>query len=113
MAVTSPWLLRRPAQSGGRAQPRAWLWRTLMAALGQQNTPASLPKVNTYETFEDLIAGRESDIFGYLWRLTGDEQAAYDLCQETFLRAWQQFGKIQHYDQPGAWLFRVATNLAL
>lgn len=113
MAVTSPWLLRRPAQSRGRAQPRAWLWGTLMAALGQQDTPTSLPKGNTYETFEDLIAGRESDIFGYLWRLTGDEQAAYDLCQETFLRAWQQFGKIQHYDQPGAWLFRVATNLAL
>jgi RNA polymerase sigma-70 factor (ECF subfamily) len=66
-----------------------------------------------YETFEDFIAGRESDVFGYLWRLTGDEQTAYDLCQETFLRAWQQFEKIRHYEQPGAWLFRVATNLAL
>ena len=72
-----------------------------------------MPKAGAYETFEDLIAGREPDVFGYLWRLTGDEQAAYDLCQETFLRAWQQFSKIRHYEQPGAWLFRVATNLAL
>jgi len=66
-----------------------------------------------YNTFEEFIAGREAEIFGYLWRMTGDEQTAYDLCQETLLRAWRQFDKIRHYEQPGAWLFRVATNLAL
>jgi RNA polymerase sigma-70 factor (ECF subfamily) len=45
--------------------------------------------------------------------MTGDEQAAYDLSQETFVRAWQHFDRIASYDRPGAWLFRVATNLAL
>src|SRR5262249_44483091 len=30
-------------------------------------------------------------VVGYLWRITGDEQAACDLTQETFLRAWQRF----------------------
>jgi RNA polymerase sigma-70 factor (ECF subfamily) len=63
--------------------------------------------------FESLMRGREREIFGYLWRLTGDEQTAYDLCQETFLRAWQHFAKVSRYEQPGAWLFRVATNLAI
>ncbi|HEU5349456.1 MAG TPA: sigma-70 family RNA polymerase sigma factor [Ktedonobacterales bacterium] len=111
MAVTAPWPLGHPAQS--RPRRLVWRWRALMPALRKQDTPASVSKRNTYETFEDLLAGRETDIFGYLWRLTGDEQTAYDLCQETFLRAWQQFGKIRHYEQPGAWLFRVATNLAL
>ena len=115
MAITSPW---QPAQRRTRSQWRpvwrlAWLWRALMLALRKQDTPASAPVHSAYETFEDFIGGRESDVFGYLWRLTGDEQTAYDLCQETFLRAWQQFEKIRHYEQPGAWLFRVATNLAL
>ena len=45
--------------------------------------------------------------------MTGDRQSASDLCQETFLRAWQRFGAIRAYDRPDAWLFRVATNLAL
>jgi RNA polymerase sigma-70 factor (ECF subfamily) len=45
--------------------------------------------------------------------VTGDEQAACDLSQETFLRAWQHVAKVSAYDQPRAWLFRIATNLAL
>jgi RNA polymerase sigma-70 factor (ECF subfamily) len=45
--------------------------------------------------------------------MTGLVESAYDLSQETFLRAWQQFGKISRYSQPRAWLFRVATNLAI
>jgi len=115
MAITSPWQsIGRPARSRRRAAWRlAWLWRALALALRKQDTPRPVPAHGAYETFEDFIAGRESDVFGYLWRLTGDEQTAYDLCQETFLRAWQQFEKIRHYEQPGAWLFRVATNLAL
>jgi RNA polymerase sigma-70 factor (ECF subfamily) len=66
-----------------------------------------------FAAFEALMRGRERDVFAYLWRLTGDEQTAYDLCQETFLRAWQRFATVRRYEQPGAWLFRVATNLAL
>jgi RNA polymerase sigma-70 factor (ECF subfamily) len=63
--------------------------------------------------FEAFVRESEYDIFTYLWRMTGDENAAYDLSQETFLRAWQQYGKISHYEDPRAWLFRVATNLAI
>lgn len=115
MAITSPWQsIGQPARYQRRVAWRlVWLWRALALALRKQDTPASAPAHSAYETFEDFISGRESGVFGYLWRLTGDEQAAYDLCQETFLRAWQQFEKIRHYEQPGAWLFRVATNLAL
>jgi RNA polymerase sigma-70 factor (ECF subfamily) len=72
------------------------------------NNPAdSLP------AFEAFFQAHQRDIFGYLWRMTGDEQAAYDLSQETFVRAWQHFDRIANYERPGAWLFRVATNLAL
>jgi len=64
-------------------------------------------------SFEAFFRQHERDIFGYLWRMTGDEQAAYDLSQETFVRAWQHFDRIATYERPGGWLFRVATNLAL
>jgi len=65
------------------------------------------------DAFEAFFWRYERDILGYLWRLTGDEQAAHDLSQETFLRAWQHFDTIQRYDQPRAWLFRVASNLGI
>lgn len=65
------------------------------------------------ETFEAFFWRYERDILGYLWRLTGDEQAAYDLSQETFVRAWRSFVKLQDYERPRAWLFRVASNLGV
>lgn len=63
-------------------------------------------------TFEQFFHAHESTILGYIWRITGDEQASHDIAQETFLRAWQRFEQVSRYEQPRAWLFRVATNLA-
>ncbi len=87
------------------------------------DTPTSSAAKSTHESraashagvdaFEAFFWCYEHDILGYLWRLTGDEQAAYDLSQETFVRAWQHFETLQRYDQPRAWLFRVASNLGI
>jgi RNA polymerase sigma-70 factor (ECF subfamily) len=63
--------------------------------------------------FERFFRRYESSISGYLRRLIGDEQTAYDLSQETFFRAWQHFSAIKDYPNPRSWLFRVATNLSL
>lgn len=65
------------------------------------------------EPFESFFRRHEREIFGYLWRITNDEQAAYDLSQECFVRAWRNYDKVCGYEQPRAWLFRIATNLAL
>lgn len=65
------------------------------------------------ERFEAFVHQHERPILNYIWRMVGDEQGAYDLTQETFLRAWQHFEQVSGYDHPKAWLFRVATNLAL
>lgn len=62
--------------------------------------------------FERFIREHERPVLNYLWRVTGEEQTAYDLTQEVFLRAWQRFETIRGYDTPRAWLFRVASNLA-
>jgi RNA polymerase sigma-70 factor (ECF subfamily) len=63
--------------------------------------------------YEAFIREHQRPLLNYLWRMTGDEQSAYDLAQEVFVRAWRHFAKLRGYDRPSAWLFRVATNLAL
>lgn len=65
------------------------------------------------ETFDAFYARHRQEILSYLWRMLGDEQSAFDLSQETFLRAWDHYDRIRRYEKPSAWLFRVATNLAL
>lgn len=98
----------------------ATVWRRLLLAI-EGHAPPGPASANPQGSaareeigaFEPFFRAHQRDIFTYLWRMTGDEQAAYDLTQETFLRAWRQFAKIREYERPGGWLFRVATHLAL
>jgi RNA polymerase sigma-70 factor, ECF subfamily len=76
---------------------------------GQERTA----RASAGDPFAAFVAAHEGVIFAYLWRMTGDESAAYDLRQETFIRAWRNFARVQGYERPLAWLYRVATNLAL
>ena len=98
------------------------LWRTVclaLASLARDDVPAThgqdggAQRVPGGDAFEAFFWRFERQIFGYLWRMTGDEQSAFDLTQETFLRAWQHFAEISGFRDAGPWLFRVATNLAL
>jgi RNA polymerase sigma-70 factor (ECF subfamily) len=100
-------------------------WRAPLAAVsGWRNTtpgtPGSPDPVANADTlaappaeFEAFFREHERAVYACLWRLTGDAQTARDLTQETFLRAWRHFERIRGYEQPSAWLLRVATNLAL
>jgi RNA polymerase sigma-70 factor, ECF subfamily len=103
-----------PARSW-RAQVMGWL----LAALAYVRHPAhqdAAENASTAETggaFEGFFWRFERKVFGYLWRMVGDEQSAHDLTQETFIRAWQHFQEIATHRDNGAWLFRVASNLAL
>lgn len=110
------------------AQPPAHeaLWRRLALAIESDDAPgvttaAPAPRHARRQVraqgdisgFEPFFRTHQRDIFTYLWRMTSDEQASYDLTQETFLRAWRHFARIRNYERPGGWLFRVATHLAL
>jgi RNA polymerase sigma-70 factor (ECF subfamily) len=55
-----------------------------------------------------LYHARFQSLFRYLDRLTGDEDLAQDLAQDTFVRLYRR-GTMP--DDPPAWLGTVATNL--
>jgi RNA polymerase sigma-70 factor (ECF subfamily) len=52
-------------------------------------------------------------LVGLLGLLVGDRHLAEELAQEALVRACRDWDKVQHLDQPGAWLHRVAVNLAV
>jgi RNA polymerase sigma-70 factor, ECF subfamily len=59
--------------------------------------------------FEDLFLRHWAQVFGVLFRLTGDRAEAEDLALETFWRLWQR--PPSQEQSLGGWLYRVATNL--
>lgn len=62
--------------------------------------------------FEDFFGDEYPALVRMLTALTGHRAVAEDLAQEAMVRAHQQWGRISRYDRPGAWLRRVAINLA-
>ena len=69
-------------------------------------------------SFDAFFARYEQPLYAYLRRLlpstrSDSDALAADLTQEAFFRAWERFERIRHYDRPAAWLFRIATNLAI
>lgn len=64
-------------------------------------------------SFDDFYARHEQPLYGYLRRLLPAHELAVEVAQEAFFRAWRNFDTLRDYDRPEAWLYRVATNLAI
>ena len=45
--------------------------------------------------------------------ITGDREEAVDIAQEALARAYERWRVVSELDRPGAWLQRVAGNLAI
>ena len=51
-------------------------------------------------------------IVGALSLWCGDRDVAEEVASEAFARAYRDWGRVEHLDAPGAWVRRVAINLA-
>lgn len=64
------------------------------------------------DAFNVLVSRWEKRIFNYLFRLVGDREAALDLSQEVFLKAYLGLRKLHDGARFAPWLFRIAHNEA-
>lgn len=64
-------------------------------------------------TFEDAFRKTSSLIYSVAYRLTGVEEEARDLTQETFIKAWNKWHQCKDKKKPIPWLRRICTNLFL
>ena len=63
--------------------------------------------------FDELVEVYQDRIYNCIYRLMGNSEDAYDLTQETFLRAYAALPKIKGELRVGPWLYRIATNLCM
>src|ERR1700748_1816303 len=65
------------------------------------------------DAFRALVERHSRSVFRLAFRMTGNEQDAEDVVQESFLRAYRQLGKFDERASFGTWLYRIATNCSL
>jgi RNA polymerase sigma-70 factor (ECF subfamily) len=59
----------------------------------------------------DLMARHATPVFHFLWRMTGNEEDANDLAQETFVRVFKSCKSYRPGERFSTWLFTIAANL--
>jgi RNA polymerase sigma-70 factor, ECF subfamily len=62
--------------------------------------------------FEECYAAHFRPITLQINAYVGDLAEAQDLVQEAFARAFARWSRLERYDNPAAWIHRVAWNLA-
>ena len=72
-----------------------------------------MPAADPPADFDAVYAAQYTDLTVQLYAYFGDQQEAQDVVQEAFCRALRRWSKISRYDDPVAWVRRVAWNLAV
>ena len=65
------------------------------------------------DAFRVLVERHSRAVFRLAYRMTGNEQDAEDVVQESFLRAYRQLGRFQSRANFGTWLYRIVANCSV
>jgi len=63
--------------------------------------------------FRVLVERHSRSLFRLAFRMTGNQQDAEDVVQESFLRAYRQLGNFDERASFGTWMYRIASNCSL
>lgn len=65
------------------------------------------------DAFSDLVGRHQRGVLAFAARMTGDREAAPDIAQETFLKAFCALASFDPKFRFSTWLYRIASNCAV
>ena len=63
------------------------------------------------EAFGELVTKYRTKIFSMIYGIVGNECDAWDLAQESFLKAWRSIHRFQGRSSFYTWLYRITINV--
>jgi len=69
--------------------------------------------LNKEAFFKEIFQANSKKIYHLCYGYTGDEDAANDLMQETFMKVWQNLDKFRNQAMISTWIYRIAVNTCL
>jgi RNA polymerase sigma factor (sigma-70 family) len=69
--------------------------------------------MNKEALFKEIFKSNSKKIYHLCYGYTGDDEAANDLMQETFMKVWQNLDKFRNQALISTWIYRIAVNTCL
>ena len=69
-------------------------------------------KTGDHHAFEVLVRQYRNRVLNLAWRIVSDADAAQDVAQDTFVKAYQQLSRFRGKSKFSTWLYRIAINEA-
>ncbi len=63
--------------------------------------------------FNELVTKYRNKVYSTIFNLVRNEDDAWDLTQETFLKAWRNIAGFRSQSSFFTWIYRIATNVTL
>jgi RNA polymerase sigma-70 factor, ECF subfamily len=65
------------------------------------------------EAFDQLVGRYRTRVFGMIYNMVHNEQDAWDLAQDSFLKAWKSIGRFRGQSAFYTWIYRIVTNVTI
>ena len=65
------------------------------------------------DAFDELVTRYRTRIFGMIYNMVHNEQDAWDLAQDSFLKAWKSIGRFRGQSSFYTWIYRIVMNVTI
>jgi RNA polymerase sigma-70 factor (ECF subfamily) len=65
------------------------------------------------EAFDELVTRYRTRIFGMIYNMVHNEQDAWDLAQDSFVKAWKSIKRFRGRSSFYTWIYRIVMNVTI
>jgi RNA polymerase sigma-70 factor, ECF subfamily len=65
------------------------------------------------EAFDELVTRYRTRIFAMIYNMVHNEQDAWDLAQESFVKAWKSIKRFRGHSSFYTWIYRIVMNVTI
>src|SRR5205814_7992321 len=65
------------------------------------------------EAFDELVTRYRTRVFAMIYNMVHNEQDAWDLAQDSFVKAWKSIGRFRGKSSFYTWVYRIVMNVTI
>jgi len=65
------------------------------------------------DAFDQLVTRYRTRVFAMIYNMVHNEQDAWDLAQESFVKAWKSIGRFRGKSSFYTWIYRIVMNVTI